>query len=139
MEKLKSLAMLFGGAPLRFGTNPLQQFRRDLLAGRYTPEKHAMRALVAQARRRDSELLAAEQQVRTLQRVLAARKRLLEATAAKTQITLPVAVQKMDTKKFQVYLTYGRRKIRLIESNAKSRYLKKLTCKGTLRQVFLSV
>jgi hypothetical protein len=28
------------------------------------------------------------------------------------------------------------RKIRLIESNAKCRYLKKLTCKGTLRQVF---
>ncbi len=26
------------------------------------------------------------------------------------------------------------RKIRLIESNAKCRYLKKLTCKGTLRQ-----
>ncbi len=29
-----------------------------------------------------------------------------------------------------------RRKIRLIESNAKCRYLRKLTCKGTLRQVF---
>ncbi len=29
-----------------------------------------------------------------------------------------------------------RRKIRLIESNAKCRYLKKLTCKGTLRQLF---
>jgi hypothetical protein len=29
-----------------------------------------------------------------------------------------------------------RRKIRLIESNAKCRYLKKLTCKVTLRQVF---
>jgi hypothetical protein len=27
-------------------------------------------------------------------------------------------------------------KVILIESNAKSRYLKKLTCKGTLRQVF---
>jgi hypothetical protein len=31
---------------------------------------------------------------------------------------------------------FNRRKIRLIESNAKYRYLKKLTCKGTLRQVF---
>jgi hypothetical protein len=30
----------------------------------------------------------------------------------------------------------GRRKIRLIESNAKCRYMKKCTCKGTLRQVF---
>jgi hypothetical protein len=30
----------------------------------------------------------------------------------------------------------GRRKIRVIESNAKCRYLKKLTCKGTLRKVF---
>ncbi len=29
------------------------------------------------------------------------------------------------------------RKIRLIESNGKCRYLKKLTCKGTLRQVFI--
>jgi hypothetical protein len=29
-----------------------------------------------------------------------------------------------------------RRKIRLIESNVKCRYLKKLTCEGTLRQVF---
>jgi hypothetical protein len=29
-----------------------------------------------------------------------------------------------------------RRKIRLIESNAKCRYLTKLMCKGTLRQVF---
>ncbi len=29
-----------------------------------------------------------------------------------------------------------RRKIRLKECNAKCRYLKKLTCKGTLRQVF---
>jgi hypothetical protein len=32
--------------------------------------------------------------------------------------------------------TWGRRKIRLIESNAKCHYLKKLTCKGTLRQLF---
>ncbi len=31
----------------------------------------------------------------------------------------------------------GRRKIRLIESNAKCRHLKKLTCKATLRQVFI--
>ncbi len=30
-----------------------------------------------------------------------------------------------------------RREIRLIESNAKCRYLKKITCKGTLRQVFI--
>ncbi len=30
-----------------------------------------------------------------------------------------------------------RRKIRLTESRAKCRYLKKLTCKGTLRQVFI--
>ncbi len=30
-----------------------------------------------------------------------------------------------------------RRKIRLIESNAKCRYLKKFTCKGTLRPVFI--
>ncbi len=29
-----------------------------------------------------------------------------------------------------------RRKIRLIECNAKCRYLQKLTCEGTLRQVF---
>ena len=33
--------------------------------------------------------------------------------------------------------TYTRRKIRLIESNAKCRHLKKFTCKRTLRQVFL--
>jgi hypothetical protein len=32
-----------------------------------------------------------------------------------------------------------RRKIRLIEGNAKCRHLKKLTCKGTLRQVFISL
>ncbi len=32
-----------------------------------------------------------------------------------------------------------RRKVRLIESNAKCRYLKKLTCKGTLRQVFIGL
>jgi hypothetical protein len=31
---------------------------------------------------------------------------------------------------------WGRRKIRLIECNAKCRYLKKFTCKGTLLQVF---
>ncbi len=31
----------------------------------------------------------------------------------------------------------GRRKIRLIETNAKCRHLKKLTCKGTLRHVFI--
>jgi hypothetical protein len=31
------------------------------------------------------------------------------------------------------------RKIRLIEVNAKMRHLKKLTCKGTLRQVFIRV
>ena len=30
-----------------------------------------------------------------------------------------------------------RRKIRLIESNSKCRYLKKLTCKETLRQAFI--
>jgi hypothetical protein len=35
---------------------------------------------------------------------------------------------------FPVSLTH--KKIRLIESNAKCRYLKKLTYKGTLRQVF---
>ncbi len=32
-----------------------------------------------------------------------------------------------------------RRKIRLIEGNAKCRHLKKFTCKGTLRQVFISL
>jgi hypothetical protein len=32
-----------------------------------------------------------------------------------------------------------RRKIRLKEGNAKCRQLKKLTCKGTLRQVFIRV
>ncbi len=31
----------------------------------------------------------------------------------------------------------NRRKVRLIESNAEYRYLKKLTCKGTLQQVFI--
>jgi hypothetical protein len=36
-------------------------------------------------------------------------------------------------------LRINRRKIRLIESNAKCIYLKELPCKGTLRQVFLSV
>jgi hypothetical protein len=43
----------------------------------------------------------------------------------------------------QIFLLFAesiqRRKIRLIESNAKCRYLKKWTCKETLRQVFLSV
>jgi hypothetical protein len=33
--------------------------------------------------------------------------------------------------------TYMRRKIRLIESSAKCRHLRKFTCKGTLRQVFI--
>jgi hypothetical protein len=33
----------------------------------------------------------------------------------------------------------GRRKIRLIEDNAKCRYLQKLICNGTLRRVSLSV
>jgi hypothetical protein len=33
---------------------------------------------------------------------------------------------------------YVRRKIRLIEGNVKCRYLKKLTCKGTFRQFYLS-
>ena len=40
---------------------------------------------------------------------------------------------------FQVADGYQCRKIRLIESNAKCNYPKKLTCKRTLRQVFLSV
>ncbi len=31
----------------------------------------------------------------------------------------------------------GRRKIKIIESNAKCRYLKKFTCKGTTWQVFI--
>ncbi len=31
------------------------------------------------------------------------------------------------------------RKIKLIEGNAKCRHLKKLTCEGTLRQVFIRV
>jgi len=45
----------------------------------------------------------------------------------------------------QTHFSYGkqqhldRRKIRLVESNAKCRYLKKLTCKGTLQQVFICV
>jgi hypothetical protein len=33
----------------------------------------------------------------------------------------------------------GRKKIRLIKGNAKCRHLKKLTCKGTLRRVFIRV
>ncbi len=39
---------------------------------------------------------------------------------------------------FHSYKVHGPflRKIRLIESNTKYRYIKKLTCKGTLRQVF---
>jgi hypothetical protein len=40
----------------------------------------------------------------------------------------------------QIFLLFAEsiqcRKIRLIESNAKCRYLKKWTCEGTLRQVF---
>ena len=36
-------------------------------------------------------------------------------------------------------LGHIRRKIRLREGNAKYRHLKKLTCKGTLRQVFIRV
>jgi hypothetical protein len=32
---------------------------------------------------------------------------------------------------------YSRRKIRLVEDNAKCRHLKFFTCKGTLRQVFI--
>jgi hypothetical protein len=40
---------------------------------------------------------------------------------------------------FQVADGYQCRKIRLIESNAKCNYPKKMTCKRTLRQVFLSV
>jgi hypothetical protein len=35
-----------------------------------------------------------------------------------------------------LYALLGR-KIRLMESNGKCRYLKKLTCKETLRQVFI--
>ncbi len=34
-------------------------------------------------------------------------------------------------------LSLSRRKIRLIEGNAKCRHLKKLTCKGTLRQLII--
>jgi hypothetical protein len=34
------------------------------------------------------------------------------------------------------FLASSRRKIRLIECNAKCRYLTKFTCKGTLPQVF---
>ncbi len=34
-------------------------------------------------------------------------------------------------------MPYRSRKIKLMESNAKCRQLKKLTCKGTLRQVFI--
>jgi hypothetical protein len=37
------------------------------------------------------------------------------------------------------FLVHPRRKIRLIEGNTKFRHLKKLTCKGTLRQVFIRV
>jgi hypothetical protein len=39
-------------------------------------------------------------------------------------------------KRRYVLVKYVRRKIRLIESNARCLYLKELTCKGTLRQVF---
>ncbi len=45
---------------------------------------------------------------------------------------------RIDKEKTKRY-TYARRKIRLIEGNAKCRCLKKLTCKGTLRQVFIRV
>jgi hypothetical protein len=43
---------------------------------------------------------------------------------------------KISRLKILLYTTVHR-KIRLIESNAKSCYLKKLTCKGTLGQVFI--
>jgi hypothetical protein len=46
-----------------------------------------------------------------------------------------------STKQFKslklLLLAQDLRKVRLIEDNAKCRYLKKLTCKGTLRQVFI--
>ncbi len=38
---------------------------------------------------------------------------------------------------FLYLITISRRKIRLTEGNAKCRHLKKLTCKGTLLQVFI--
>jgi hypothetical protein len=43
---------------------------------------------------------------------------------------------RFQTNVFSCILMYNkRREIRMIESNAKCRYLKKLTCKGTLQQV----
>lgn len=92
--------MLFGGANFRFG-NPLEQFREGLAAGRYLPEQQQMRELVGRARRRDLAALGEERQLRVLQHVLASRKQLLESTL-KAPITLPVSVQKMEVKKFQV-------------------------------------
>jgi hypothetical protein len=50
---------------------------------------------------------------------------------------VPAAVEHWQ-KVFKV-LHINCRKIRLIEGNAKCRHLKELTCKGTLRQVFIRV
>jgi hypothetical protein len=48
-------------------------------------------------------------------------------------------IMRTATARYRLALTHAatRRKIRLIESNAKCRHLKKLTCKGTLLQVFI--
>ncbi len=58
-----------------------------------------------------------------------------------TTVVLFLIVLQSRTFLYHPYITISmpcsyHRKIRLIENNAKCRYLKTLTCKGTLRQVF---
>jgi hypothetical protein len=49
----------------------------------------------------------------------------------------PPPLPPLASKECSVIDGYKRKMIRLIKNNAKCRYLKKFTCKGTLRQVFI--
>ena len=52
---------------------------------------------------------------------------------------LHILIKNKAENAFDMFESTERRKIRLIEGNAKCRHLKKLTCKETLRQKFIRV
>jgi hypothetical protein len=68
--------------------------------------------------------------------ILNAKSLLVQSKKRYTKYKDPEFTENLSNSFYVKVYSVLRRKIRLIENNVKCRYLKKLTCKGTLRQVF---
>eukprot|EP00088_Acartia_fossae_P007044 TRINITY_DN13275_c0_g1_i10.p1 TRINITY_DN13275_c0_g1~~TRINITY_DN13275_c0_g1_i10.p1 ORF type:complete len:596 (+),score=96.33 TRINITY_DN13275_c0_g1_i10:36-1823(+) len=115
-QKLQTLHMLFGGQNIAFG-NPLYDFREQVLRGRYHPDSVLINKYARNAKKRDKIVVQEEYKFKLMHDVLKSRRDLLESTSG-SQVSLPLAVQKLPKQ----VLTLGCS----IKQRSKRRYLEEI-------------